>query len=235
MSRLRNQDGFTVMEMLTAITVGFVVLAATLGLLESSVRFNVGLMSKTDAMQRARLGMDNLTQELRSQVCLDYDNPAVLPGADANSITFYGDYSDKGTRPVKRRIVFDPATGTITSYAYQAPATEPLPLKTSSFPSSPTRTRLVLEAVRNQLDDANKKVDVFRYYANKKGTDGVYRPSEQLGVPLSVDDAKRVARIEIAFLARPTGAKDDKQAVNLTDQIMARHLDPNVSLDPKCV
>jgi hypothetical protein len=235
MSRLRNQDGFTVMEMLMAVTVGFVVLAATLGLLESSVRFNVGLMSKTDAMQRGRLGMDKLTQELRSQVCLDYDNPAVLAGATDNDISFYGDYSAEGTRPVKRRVVFDPAKGTVTSYAYEAPASVPLPLKKTSFPASPTNTQLVLEAVENRVDDANQIVPFFNYFANHKDNDGVYRASEKLGTPLTEANAKRVARIEISFLARPTGAKDDKQAVNLTDQIMARHLDPNVSLDPKCV
>jgi hypothetical protein len=234
MSRLRTQDGFTVMETLMAITVGFVVLAATLGLLESSVRLDLGLMSKTDAMQRARLGMDKLTQELRSQVCLDYDNPAVVAG-DANSITFYGDYTDTGTRPVKRRVVFDPTKGTITSYAYAAP-TAPLPLKPASFPTSPTRTQLVLEAVRNQFDKkTNTTVPFFTYYANHKDIDGVYRPSEKLTVPLKSDDVKRVARIEVAFLARPTSAKDDTHALNLSDQIVVRHLDPNVSLDPKCV
>lgn len=234
MSRLRNQDGFTVMETLMAITVGFVVLAATLGLLESSVRLDLGLMSKTDAMQRARLGMDKLTQEVRSQVCLDYDNPAVVAG-DANAITFYGDYTDVGTRPVRRRVVFDPTKGTITSYAYEAPVNAQLPLKTTSFPTSPTRIQLVLEAVQNQFDKLNQSVPFFTYYANHKDADGVFRPSEKLAVPLSPDDVKRVARIDIAFLARPTGAKDNKQAVNLSDQIVVRHLDPNVSLDPKCV
>ena len=44
-----------------------------------------------------------------------------------------------------------------------------------------------------------------------------------------------LATFAIAFLARPTGAKNNKQAVNLNDQVAVRHLDPNVSLDPKCV
>jgi hypothetical protein len=235
MSRLRNQDGFTVMEMLMAITVGFVVLAATMGLLESSVRLNVGLMSKTDAMQRGRVGMDIVTQDLRSQVCLDYDNPAVIAGDD-NSVTFYGDFTETGTRPVKRRLTFDPAKGTITSYAF-ANTTAPLPLKPADFPITPTRTNLVLEAVGTLFDlKTNKIVPFFTYYANQKDpVDGVYKPNEKLNVPLSAADVKRVARIEVSFVARPTGAKDDKRAVALNDQIIVRHLDPNVSLDPKCV
>jgi prepilin-type N-terminal cleavage/methylation domain-containing protein len=234
MSRLRNQDGFTLMEMLMAITVGFVVLAATLGLLESSVRLNTGVMSKTDAMQRARLGMDMVTQDLRSQVCLDFDNAAVVAATD-DSITFYGDFTEDGARPRKRRLTFDPTRGTITSYVYQAPNSAPSPLKATDFPTSPTRTQLVLEAVQNQYDQANQRIPFFTYWANHLDADGVYRPSEKLATPLSATDVKRVARIDVAFLARPTGAKNNKQAVNLSDQIAVRHLDPNVSLDPKCV
>ena len=46
-----------------------------------------------------------------------------------------------------------------------------------------------------------------------------------------------MARIEIRFKALPTGDKTtSKQAVNITDQIMARHADPNLSVpDPACV
>ena len=235
MSRLRNQDGFTLMEVLMAVTVGFVVLAATLGLLESSVRLNTGVMSKTDAMQRGRLGMDMVTQDLRSQVCLDFDNAAVVAGDD-NSITFYGDFTEDGTRPTKRRLAFDPAKGTITSYVYSAPNSAPSPLKSTDFPTAPTRTQLVLEAVQNQFNTTlNQNVPFFTYWANHLDDDGVYRPSEKLAVPLSATDVKRVARIDVAFLARPTGARNNKQAVNLSDQVAVRHLDPNVSLDPKCV
>jgi prepilin-type N-terminal cleavage/methylation domain-containing protein len=234
MSRLRDQDGFTLMEVLMAITVGFVVLAATLGLLESSVRLNTGVISKTDAMQRARLGMDMVTQDLRSQVCLDFDDPAVISGT-SDSIEFYGDFTEDGKKPKKRKLTFDPTRGTITSSVYEAPATAVLPLKSSDFPTSPTRRQLVLEAVQNQYDAANVKVPFFTYWANHLDPDGVYRPSEKLAVPLSANDVKRVARIDVAFLARPTGANSNKQGVNLSDQVAVRHLDPNVSLDPKCV
>ena len=94
MSRLRAEDGFTVMELITAMAVGFVLLAATLGLLESSVRLNTGVISKTDAMQRGRLAMDTVTQQLRSQVCLDWDNSAVRADADDESVTFFADYGE---------------------------------------------------------------------------------------------------------------------------------------------
>ena len=55
MSRLRDERGITLMEVLSAATVGFVVLAGVFGLLESSVRLNTGVLAKTDAMQRGRI------------------------------------------------------------------------------------------------------------------------------------------------------------------------------------
>ena len=40
----------------------------------------------------------------------------------------------------------------------------------------------------------------------------------------------------MTFVARPTGADNDDKGVNLTDQIMVRHADPNLSVpDPKCI
>jgi len=81
-ARLRQEEGFTVMEVLIATLVGFVVLAAAMGLLESTVRLNTGVMGKTDAMQRGRLAMDKITQQLRSQVCLD-----LAPAPDGDSRT----------------------------------------------------------------------------------------------------------------------------------------------------
>jgi hypothetical protein len=53
---------------------------------------------------------------------------------------------------------------------------------------------------------------------------------------LNAAQAARVARIDINFTSRPTGAKDDTKGVRLSDQIMVRHADPNLSVpDPRCI
>ncbi len=115
MSRLRSQEGFTLMEMLVAATVGFVILSATLGLLESTLRLDNGVMAKTDAQQRGRLAMDRITQELRSQVCLNLTTPAILPvKSTADSVTFYSDFGENvKAPPMLRTITFDAASGNI--------------------------------------------------------------------------------------------------------------------------
>jgi type II secretory pathway pseudopilin PulG len=234
MSRFRAQEGFTIMEMLVACIIGLIVLGATFTLLDSSVRMNTGVMSKTDAMQRGRLAMDTVTQQLRSQVCLDYSNPAVITGATASSVTFYDDFSDDGKKTVKRRITFDTTKGEIRSDTYK-PSAQPPTL--ASFPASPTTSMQILENIAQSKDpDNGAPVPFLRYFAYSAPGPGELQADQVLTPPLNAAQAARVARIEISFTANPTGAKDDSKGVNLTDQVMARHADPNLSVpDPNCI
>jgi hypothetical protein len=247
MSRLREEDGMTLMEVLTAITVGFVVLAAIFTMLESAVRLNTGVISRTDAMQRGRLAMDVITQELRSQVCLNnLNHPAGGAGATENSVTFYSDFSDADgiEPPEKRTLTFDPASGDITTTIYSARVDEPDDV--NDFDVAGENVRLE-NAARQTIPDGPDAGDLpdgfvpfLRYYAYEDVGDPPHPEPTMALVPgaggLSTAEAARVARIEISFVARPTGADDDEHGVNLTDQIMARHSDPNLQVpDPKCV
>jgi hypothetical protein len=39
----------------------------------------------------------------------------------------------------------------------------------------------------------------------------------------------------VKYLSRPTGSTDNSKGVNITDQVMVRHADPNLSVpDPAC-
>ncbi len=227
--RMRSDEGFTVMEVLVAATVGFVLVAAIMGLLESSLRLNSGVVAKTDAMQRGRLAMDSITQQLRSQVCLDgttFDDSvpvsAVTTESTANSVTFFSDFTSTGANPVKRTLAYDPATQGISVRTYETTVTPPKP---TDYPATPTRTSLVLENVRLQ-QKSGADVPFLRYYAYKL-VNGRPRAEQELIPPLDQAAANRVARVDVAFLALPTRSTDRKQGVNLSDQVMARHSDPN--------
>jgi hypothetical protein len=226
----------TLMEVLIACTVGFVVLAATLGLLESSLRLNGGVASRTDAMQRGRLGMDKITQELRSQVCLDLDHPAILQGATDSSVQFYTDFSEAdGTKaPDRRTLTLDPVQRRITTLIYQATVLKPTP---DNYAAKPTTSSLDLDNVSLQKDDKGVTIPFLTYYAYQPTGDPAHpEPIQKLATPLDAASAARVARVDINFVARPIGATDDKNAVNVSDQIMVRHADPNLSVpDPACV
>jgi type II secretory pathway component PulJ len=239
MRRLRDESGMTVMEVLVASTIGTIVVLAIFAMLDSSVRMNTGVMSRTDAMQRGRLAMDVLTQELRSQVCLVDLTPAIVPESDGNAVSFYSDFSegDGAEPPTKRKLSFDPATGNIRTEIFAATVQEP---RNGQFTPAPTTTNLRLENAMLEED-----VNFLQYYAYEwKGNPPRPEATLKLPTPLSENDARRVARIDISFISRPTGETKEDHGVHLTDQIMARHSDPNLARwdpinpslpDPRCV
>lgn len=221
---MTRQDGFTLPEVLIASLVGFIVLSATFGLLESTVRLGGGTMSKTDAMQRGRLAMDVITRQLRSQVCAVPGEPAIVEGHD-DRVTFYADFGDGGTAPDRRALVLDPTEKTLLSSVYAGNGQPPGPY---TFPADPTRVEHVLE---NAVPLSG--TPFLRYYAFTTGSDPT--PSERLDTPLSPADRVRVARIEIAYSARPTGAPDGRHSIALHDQVLVRHADVNANdPDPWC-
>jgi hypothetical protein len=240
MSRLRSQDGITLPEMLVAVTVSFVVLAATLGLLESTLRLSGGVMAKTDAMQRGRLAMDRITQELRSQVCLDLTTPAILVGATADSVTFYSDFGegDLTAPPKLRTISFNETTGNITESVVTS-KTDQAPFDYSGTPAKHVIFENAIRQVKT-VNGVDKPVPFLKYFAyddQPTGTPPILKMNQELVPPLT-DPAKvaRVARIEVAFSARPTGAKDSTNATDVEDQVTVRHADPNLTVpDPMCI
>jgi hypothetical protein len=244
MRRLRDEAGMTVMEVLTAATVGLIVLGAMFALLDSTVRGNTNVMRKTDAMQRGRLAMDVLTQELRSQVCLpNLAGTAVIAGATADQIEFYSDFSegDGTVPPTKRRLTFEPATGDIKTSIFTTNVLEPRP---GDYRTTPSQIFMRLEnAARQRVGGVD--VPFLRYYAYRwVGNPPRPEATEVLTPPLDAIEARRVARIDVNFVSQPTGVEDRKKGVDLLDQIMARHSDPNLAKwdpanptlpDPRCV
>jgi type II secretory pathway pseudopilin PulG len=238
MSRLRAQDGMTLMEVLIAATVGFIVIAGTLGLLESTMRLSGGVMAKTDAMQRGRLAMDRVTQQLRSQVCLNLTTPAIEAGATADSVTFYSDFGtgDVPAAPHKRTLTFDTATGNITESVLTGAGPSGGPY---TYLTAPTKS-IVFENAARQIKTVGAvttTVPFLSYYAYEEtGVPPVLRTTQVLAPPLTAAQAARVARIDIAFAARPTGARDAKDSTDIEDQITVRHADPNLTVpDPMCI
>ncbi|HEX5782885.1 MAG TPA: hypothetical protein VFX80_13240 [Solirubrobacteraceae bacterium] len=234
MGRLRNQDGFTVMEVITAMTVGLVLLGSTLTLLSSSIRLNTGVVAKTDAMQRGRLAMDAVTQQLRSQVCFDMDTSAIVAGSDESHVTFYSDYTAEDDPPIKRTIRI---TGNgIVSDRFNPPTPLPVDFTPDKYKNIPDSSSLVLENAALLWDDVeNEPVPFLKYYAYEED-DGLLTATQELDTPLDDAEAARAARVEITYVSRPTGASDGKKNVTLQDQVMARHSDPNLAVpDPRCV
>ena len=102
MSRLRAQEGFTLPEMLTAMSISIIVLLGAFGLLDVALKRTGETRARVETAQVGREALETITQQLRSQVCPTNAIPSIA-AATASSITFYTDLSD-GTAAVKDRV-----------------------------------------------------------------------------------------------------------------------------------
>ncbi len=233
---MKREDGFTVIEVLVAAVIGLVVFSGAMGLMSSSFKSSYGVQERTDAMQRGRAALDQITQALRSQVCPDVKTNAVAPDVSTNnSVTFYADLSDPTAPkpPVKHVLAYDAATKQIVDSTVVGTA---LGDGTYAFTGTANR-RVVLESVDLVPNgSAGATLPFLSYWAYPRSLERV--PNEQLqplGSVLTAADAGRVARIDVHFQVQPTRTASTTYGTVLADQIAVRDADPNQSSpDPSC-
>jgi type II secretory pathway pseudopilin PulG len=216
MRRLRSRDGFTLPELLIAMTISMATLFAVLTLLDTSVKQSSAVAGRVNATQRARITMDTITRQLRSQVCYSPVVPALVAGTN-DVVKFHVDLSDGATAIQQRELAYNNTTKTITERTWNGVGS-PLAFPTMS------RTRLLLsEVTRRPAPNAA----IFRYYAYNTATPP--RPVLLLPTPLNTTDLARVAKIDIGFMTLPPGARtaNPKGAVELQNEIYVRVADPN--------
>jgi hypothetical protein len=204
----------TLPELLVAMTIGLITVLAVLAVLDTSVTQSNAVAGRVDATQRGRGAMDQITTELRSQVCYSPIVAALVSATD-NSVKFHADLSDGSRLLEQRELVFDPAAKTIVEKTW-AGVGSPV-----TFPKL-TRSRQLLDDVTSRpAPDAA----MFRYYAYNSATPP--RPVLQLPTPLSATDLARTARIEVGFITLPPVDASAETALTLQNDVYVRAADPN--------
>jgi prepilin-type N-terminal cleavage/methylation domain-containing protein len=222
-ARTADETGFTLVEMLVTLALGVLVLFTGFNVLDAGGRTTSRIQDRSQLVARGRTALDTVTRELRSQVCLGLNSPAITQ-ADASSITFYDDLapayvgsdSTKIFTPERRRLVF--ANGTLTEYTYTGSGTAP----NMTFPATPTRTRVLLTKVV-----ASGSKPFFSYFGFTPGTSP--QPTLPLAAPLSTGptgDAARVVQIGVAFRVQPDAAHAGSDiSTDFSDQVFVRTSD----------
>ena len=220
----RDERGFTVMELLVATTVGVVVLLAAGTLSAALLHAQTRISDRSESIARGRTAMEQLVQQLRSQVCLGPGYPAITYGDDSH-VTFYADLANRTFVPEQRDLQF--AAGAITERAYPGTATGSVPPFT--FSATPSRTRVVLD--RMQLQSG---VPFLRYYTFD-GNNPI-RPARLLATPLSAADAQRVVQVTVAFQALPSRGGSGTTGEPFTANVFVRTADPtDPDHSPLCI
>ena len=248
-SRLAAERGFTIVELMVAVSVGMVVILFTFNLLDAAGRASTEVSDRVDSVQRGRVAMEQVTQRLRSQVCLDSNTPAVTYGDD-DELRFYSELGDEVFTPEARRLRFDDPDGDGFGDLNESVWTTLSSPPGDTFSTPATSSRNVLAGMMRALEDdpatqnnegraVGDPVPVFRYYTFLLNAPN--SPTVRLQTPLSVADRARVVRIAVAFEslpARRSGAPAGRQPVDTRyeNDVFVRTADPtDPEHSPQCL
>lgn len=214
---LRREDGITLIELLVVCLVGFVVLSAAAGLVDASGRSSARVSDEVEVAQRARLAMERVTRELRSQVCLDAATPPIADGQEA-SITFYNQIDgNPDFRPKRQRISYSSASrGSIVQESWPSTSTGP----PWTFAAAPT--------VRTLLTDVGRlsSQPIFRYYSFDGAGELTTPLDSTLAAPIATNSTARVVRVDVSFEALPTsGYTEQSRRSGLRSSVYLRNTD----------
>lgn len=209
----REESGFTLVELLVACLVGMVILLATFMMLDSSVVLTGKVTDRNDRTQRARGAMEQITRDLRSQVCPSAGIPAVIEGQNY-SVKFYSFMSGSPQFvPDIREIAWDTNTNSLVEKRWQGSGASPY----TTWPSSPTTTRTLLTDVQPPPSNA----PIFAYYSTGAST--------SFGVPLSSTNAGSTSKVTITFRTYAQSKNISGPTITLQNEVFARTADPNAS------
>jgi prepilin-type N-terminal cleavage/methylation domain-containing protein len=232
-TRARDEDGFSMVELLVVLIIAGIVLAGVATFMQVVMRQSMGTVQRTEATQRGRLVLDDVTRQLRSQVCIDTDEVSEkvsLVSATPNSVKFYTDFSDGTKQPTMRQITFDPIGNTIKQTVWTA--TSLLGVVPTTW-NTTSKTTTLLQNV-TAYDDTPPTP--FLRYFEYSDTGDPRTDDKPLTVPatgLVAADLQDVARISIAMQVRPAKAKDNTISTRLEDSVHLRTSDPNVTDHPE--
>ena len=236
---LRDERGFTLIELIVATMAGIIVAAATSAVVIASVHFSSNFGNRVDANQEGRVAMEKITQALNSSCVATGVTPLVgtpaptgmvggaASGSDASDAVFYSSLTDSPT--IEPNEVEISLTGTAPSqqlvmYTYANTNTVgTAPPWTFSTTANPSGGFVLLpDAAQATINGAVKPV--FQYFSYDTATGQMN--TTPLPVPLSATDASNTAEVTVSFEALPSNKGANLSApgagANISDSVVLK-------------
>jgi prepilin-type N-terminal cleavage/methylation domain-containing protein len=200
---MRSERGFTLIELMMAMTLGTLVIGSALLMLTRAQFAQRDVSDRVDATQRGRLGLVAVERPLRSMVCLPDSTPPVVAASD-DSITFYADFDNDTTYdPEQWRIsAVRDASNLLTGVKIDrwVGMTPPIAAATA-----PTQSRLAVEHIGSELDASGNPIPLFTYsmYATNTSTTTTPLPAGTV----SAANLGRIVQIDTHFNASATSQR----------------------------
>lgn len=208
--------GFTLVEMLVAMTMGVIVLGATFAILNISQTQSARLIDRVSADQRSRTGMEKLVLRLHSS-CVSIGVSPILVGSSETLIKFL---SQTGSEPAFTTVTMHEVSlsGETLIDKLSTSNTNPTGTKWENF--SPLTTTTLLTGVSRS---ENGTAPLFRYYKYTSGQ----LSATPLPVPLSEANAEKTAQVTVRFTTAPaSGSKQNGRPVDLENNVSLRLTPP---------
>jgi prepilin-type N-terminal cleavage/methylation domain-containing protein len=204
----REDDGFSLIELLSAMAIGSIVLTACMGVFMNGVKATTAIQNRVDNTSRARYSMDRIVRLLDSQVCTqvvatsDVQTSPVFSGSTDSSVTFYGDLDGATGMPEKYTITYVPKAGatpskiTIDDYAYNTTA------KAWTTKVGATNS-LVTDIVPLKVGGVAQPIFTYYPYIATSGTvtDIGNISATPASTPLTTDVAPMIVKVGVRFAA----------------------------------
>jgi prepilin-type N-terminal cleavage/methylation domain-containing protein len=229
----RSEQGFTLVELIVAVTVGTIVMLASLALLDMTVNGQRDAELRVDALDNGRRGMEQISRQIRSQICLGRGVAPVITAQD-DQIEFYASLArDPGTAPLeiqRRRLQFVEdgrfGRGRIEETVWVGSGT--LGSGTPITWPTPPRVRTVIADIRRTPGRP-----IFRYWK--------YDPDTSpdviaLTTPVAAPDIGLIVQVGVAFEAWAQGRNAARHQTALDSRIFVRTADPtDPERSPRCI
>ncbi len=209
LARLRNQDGFTLIEMLVAMISSVIIVGALVLLFEITINQTSRINETAQANQAGRVTMTGLVDELHS-ACLSQGYTPVYEKSTEQKLRFAAAFSEKANIPysaaAEHEIVWNESKETLTEYKYAGTSGENGKIAFSSTAESASGRRIGEKISAGEPSGKG----IFHYYKYSTSASGSEKASEQAleEIPLKAETeelgskaADEVAAVSVTFRA----------------------------------
>jgi Tfp pilus assembly protein PilW len=221
--RLRDERGFTLMEVLVAMGSATVLSMAVLGIVIVSVHLGSNYTDRVNANQQGRIAMEKIVQALQSS-CVTPNLPPVNVGSSGSQISFYTALNDT-PGPLPTQVTVSAPSGQVGALTLSSQTVTGSAPNWTASSQSPTTTTLVDYAAQTVQNGVS--VPLFQYYAYSNGSiSSTPIPVGPQG--LTAAQAASTAMVTISFQAYPSdNYKAAGRPVDFSDSVTFRLTPPS--------
>lgn len=208
---MRDERGFSLVELVVSIAAGMVVLLGIFALFDVTSSNSARIAARVEANQRAKPVMQRLMNDLHS-ACIGRGIPPVLVGSTPTELRFQSQ-TGQAVNPTPDRHVVTYANGSLSERVFVATSGQ---APTWTFSTTPIENRVLITDVGPATP-----TPLFTYYAADAGA----LSTTPLTTPLSAVDAARTVQVKVNFLAEPSNTPvDDANApIEISDAVVFRY------------